>query len=287
MSASLLSVAIAVTMQVGTPAPAETPNFPAMQNAFSHHGFEGQYEQRYPFDTQQNWVHGYFQEIPAYGGHAFYRPYNYKDVLSQSQTAAGWGASPQMPYSQQFWHRYQDRATMLKLSSQTPHPHPGMVAAPTHPSNQQLIQPVNGHMQPGMVHPAAANGMYSSQAGASGYPAGAVVYYPAANSSMPMGAPHVGTPHYGITQAGPHGPGMHTGFVPNQGVPQGTYWEMQMGDSGAPLQYHPAPIYSAQNYTSQMSQPTLPQQVMPQYAAPQYVPAGNQPVSGPALTVPQ
>lgn len=105
---------------VGTPGPSETPNYPALQNAFNHYGHEGQFEQRYPFDSQQNWVHGYFQEIPAYGGHVFFRPYNYKDVMSQSQTSAGWGMSPTMPYSQQFWHRYHDQATMLKLSRNNP-----------------------------------------------------------------------------------------------------------------------------------------------------------------------
>ncbi|OYW22727.1 MAG: hypothetical protein B7Z55_04315 [Planctomycetales bacterium 12-60-4] len=126
-----MTIALGLAMQVGQPAPSETPNFPALRDAYNQYGFEGQYEQRYPFDSNQNWVHGYFQEIPAYGGHAFYRPYNYKDVLSQSQTAAGWGASPVLPYSQQFWHRYHDRATMLKLSQVeqpvVPQPfHPGM-----------------------------------------------------------------------------------------------------------------------------------------------------------------
>ncbi len=119
MPAGMWTVALGLAMQVGQPAPSETPNYPALQNAYTHYGHEGQYEQRYPFDTQQNWVHGYFQEIPAYGGHAFFRPYNYKDVLSQSQTSAGWGSSPVLPYSQQFWHRYHDQATMLRLS-QTP-----------------------------------------------------------------------------------------------------------------------------------------------------------------------
>lgn len=112
----LTAIALGLAMQVGMPGPSEMPNFPPLRDASHHYGFEGQYEQRYPFDTQQNWVHGYFQEIPAYGGHPFFRPYNYKDVLAQSQTAAGWGMSPTMPYSQQFWHRYHDQATMLKLS---------------------------------------------------------------------------------------------------------------------------------------------------------------------------
>lgn len=116
MAGELAAIALGLAMQVGQPSPSETPNAPPLQNAYNQYGFEGQFEQRYPFDSQQNWVHGYFQEIPAYGGHVFFRPYNYKDVMSQSQTSAGWGMSPTMPYSQQFWHRYHDQATMLKLS---------------------------------------------------------------------------------------------------------------------------------------------------------------------------
>jgi hypothetical protein len=69
-------------------------------------------EQLYSFEQQEPWLHGYFQEIPAYGGYYYYRPYNYKHVLSQSQTAAGFGMSPVMPYSQQFWHRYENRANL-------------------------------------------------------------------------------------------------------------------------------------------------------------------------------
>jgi hypothetical protein len=120
MPTGLLTVALGLAVQVGTPAPSETPNFPPLQNAYNQYGFEGQFEQRHAYDTQQNWVHGYFQEIPAYGGHTFFRPYNYKDVMSQSQTSAGWGMSPTMPYSQQFWHKYHDQATMLKLSQTAP-----------------------------------------------------------------------------------------------------------------------------------------------------------------------
>lgn len=116
----LLNLALGVAMQVGTPGPSEMPGYPAPSQAFSQTGVEGASEQRYPFDTQQNFVHGYFQEIPAYGGHNFFRPYNYKDVLSQSQTAAGWGERPSMPYSQQFWHKYHDQATMLKTSQAAP-----------------------------------------------------------------------------------------------------------------------------------------------------------------------
>ena len=69
-------------------------------------------DELYPYDAQYPWLHGYFQEMPAYGGYKSFRPYNYKHVLSQTQAAGGWGLSPQMGYSQQFWHRYQYRASM-------------------------------------------------------------------------------------------------------------------------------------------------------------------------------
>ena len=120
MPSGLLNLALGLAMQVGSPGPSETPNFPAPANAYGRYGFEGSSEQRHPFDTQQSWVHGYFQEIPAYGGHHTFRPYNYKDVLSQSQTAAGWGERPTMPYSQQFAHKYHDEATMLKTTQAAP-----------------------------------------------------------------------------------------------------------------------------------------------------------------------
>lgn len=131
MPNGICALAVSVAMQVGAPGPSETPNYPALPNAYNQYGFEGQFEQRFPLDSQQNWVHGYSQEIPAYGGHAFFRPYNYKDILSQSQVSAGWGQSPVLPYSQQFWHKYQDQATMLKLSrTEGAAPTPHMAAAP-------------------------------------------------------------------------------------------------------------------------------------------------------------
>ncbi len=152
MPSGLLNLALGLAIQVGSPGPSEMPNFPAPANAYGRNGFEGSSEQRYPFDSQQNWVHGYHQEIPAYGGHHVYRPYNYKDVLSQSQTAAGWGERPAMPYSQQFWHKYQDQATMLKTSQAAPiwTPQIGGRIAPTQigwsqaiPGSQVMV-PMNG-----------------------------------------------------------------------------------------------------------------------------------------------
>jgi hypothetical protein len=78
-----------------------------------HIGFS---EELYPYDRQDPWLHGYYQEIPAYGGFNAFRPYNYKHLLAQSQAAGGWGMPATMPYSQQFWHRYQKQAAMQEYS---------------------------------------------------------------------------------------------------------------------------------------------------------------------------
>jgi hypothetical protein len=60
-------------------------------------------EARYPFDAQDAWIHGYFQDAPAFSGFNAFRPYNYKHVLIQSQIVAGWGLSSTTPYAQQLW----------------------------------------------------------------------------------------------------------------------------------------------------------------------------------------
>ena len=67
-------------------------------------------EELYQFDAYDNWVHGHFQEMPAYGGFHLFRPYNYKHLLSQSQVAGGWGMSPTMPYSQEYFRRAREHA---------------------------------------------------------------------------------------------------------------------------------------------------------------------------------
>lgn len=65
-----------------------------------------------PFDTQEAWMHGYFQEIGANPGYTHFRPYNYKHVFSQTDLSYRWGQPHGMPYSQQWWHRYQVRASL-------------------------------------------------------------------------------------------------------------------------------------------------------------------------------
>ncbi|ODA27878.1 hypothetical protein [Planctopirus hydrillae] len=216
MSGIVVQVALAAVMQVGQPAPQETPGIPVIPQAYQQYGFGGQAETRHPYDTQQNWVHGYFQEIPAYRGHALFRPYNYKHVLSQSQTAGGWGMNPNLAYSQQFWHRYQDQATMLKMSQTGPQglpstgSFPGYVASP--------MPPVDGSLYPVSYAPE-----YSPQAGYTPavpyqYQAAPVMQmapapggYPVMGSQPPAGAPvtyyelqeHLGSP---VVPAGSYAP---------------------------------------------------------------------------------
>lgn len=92
------------------------------QEGFSGGYAEGVYgpigsERLYPYDQQDPWMHGYIQYMPFYGAYKHFRPYNYKHVMPQAQTASGWGMSPRMPYSQQYWHRYHARATMSNGAS--------------------------------------------------------------------------------------------------------------------------------------------------------------------------
>jgi hypothetical protein len=142
MPSGIVNLALGLAIQVGSPGPSETPNAPFPARAFGQYGFEGSSEPRLPSDSQMSWLHGYHQEIPAYGGHPVFRPYNYKDVLAQSQTAAGWGERPAMPYSQQFWHKYHDQATMLKLSRAQTMPSPYIVSQPGLPQqNFWTVQP--------------------------------------------------------------------------------------------------------------------------------------------------
>jgi hypothetical protein len=57
------------------------------------------------YDAYEPWVHGYWQELPAFGGYTYFRPYNYRHIYVQSEVAASWGTSAQMPYSQEYYRR--------------------------------------------------------------------------------------------------------------------------------------------------------------------------------------
>lgn len=69
-------------------------------------------DQLYPIDSTEPWLHGWFQEIPAYGGYHTFRPHNYKHVIAQMEVGGRWGMSPMMPYSHQYYNPYRQRAGM-------------------------------------------------------------------------------------------------------------------------------------------------------------------------------
>lgn len=93
-------------------------SFVAGQGGFSNPydavsaGGGGGGDQLYPFDSPEPWLHGYFQELPAHGGYASFRPHNYKHVLAQMEVAGRWGMSPNMPYSHQWYHKWRQRSGM-------------------------------------------------------------------------------------------------------------------------------------------------------------------------------
>lgn len=85
----------------------------------------GEGGQLYPYDRQDPWLHGQYQRVPAYGGFASFRPYNYRHVFAQTQIAGQWGLPHGMPYSQQFWNKYRGSYLDGNLHSQA-----GQQAAP-------------------------------------------------------------------------------------------------------------------------------------------------------------
>lgn len=96
--------------------------------------------QLYPFDQQDTWLHGHFQRVPAYGGFASFRPYNYRHVFAQTQLAQSWGHAHGMPYSQQFWNRY--RGSYLEGN--------------LHAGNQPTMQNPQAAGYPSQLYPAQA-----------------------------------------------------------------------------------------------------------------------------------
>jgi len=117
MSASKFLMSIGLVLTFGQVAQAQDPLTIYDQNNYSGGYAEGAYsplgdELLYPYDAQDQWQHGYIQYMPFYGAYKHFRPYNYKQVASQTQAASGWGMSPKMPYSQQYWHRYHAHAKM-------------------------------------------------------------------------------------------------------------------------------------------------------------------------------
>lgn len=71
------------------------------------------------FDAYEPWVHGYWQELPAFGGYTYFRPYNYRHVYIQSEVAATWGTSAHMPYSQEYFRRAREQGIYEQRTSAT------------------------------------------------------------------------------------------------------------------------------------------------------------------------
>lgn len=82
----------------------------------------GSNEQLFSYDDQENWKHGYIKVMPYYHGFQTFRPYNYHHVFGQTTTAQGFGMSPVMPYSQQFWHRYEKMADLSQGNHEPVYP---------------------------------------------------------------------------------------------------------------------------------------------------------------------
>lgn len=100
-------------------------------------GSVGSQEPLFPYDDQEPWKHGYLQVVPFYGGYHFGRPYNYHHVFAQTQTSVGWGMPHGLPYSQQWWHRFEAQADPGRVMAE-PNGYYGY--APASQPNLQFVQ---------------------------------------------------------------------------------------------------------------------------------------------------
>ncbi len=122
----------------------------------------GAQETLFRYDDQEPWKHGWKKQMNYHEGWHSFRPYNYHHVFGQTQAAAAWGQ--QMPYSQQWWHRYQSPSAQynhlqgqpLTAMPQYAGPPAGTVIAP--PANGLVMPPSNGILMPpnsGVIMPPA------------------------------------------------------------------------------------------------------------------------------------
>ncbi len=126
------------------------------QDGFSGDASIGSSEPLYRYDDQERWKHGYLQIMPYYHGWHSFRPYNYHHIFNQSQTASGWGMSPVMPYSQQFWHKYENMTDLSQGHHNLVSPNVAPVQEDSH-----YPTPINpGMINQGMPTPASPNMLY-------------------------------------------------------------------------------------------------------------------------------
>ena len=152
--------------------------------------------QLYPYDQQDPWLHGHFQRVPAYGGFASFRPYNYRHVFAQTQLAQSWGHAHGMPYSQQFWNPY--RASYLEGN--------------LHSSNPQMIQNPQMPGYPSQMYPAQA---YPQQQFPQQFPTPAQAY-------PTQGIPNHGRPNNAYPVSAVRPIGYQTQYAFEQPAPDGS-----------------------------------------------------------------
>lgn len=150
--------------------------------------------QLYPYDRQDPWLHGHYQRIPAYGGFASYRPYNYRHVFAQTQIAGQWGLPHGMPYSQQFWNKYRGSYLDGNLHSQVvPNAAPltlGQLQSPGQfPSHSQFQPAVQFPLYPAAAPVYRASYDESARPVAQPATAHAVTVQPAHKTAQPQSPP--------------------------------------------------------------------------------------------------
>lgn len=124
-------------------------------------------DQLYPFDSPEPWLHGYFQEMPAYSGYSSFRPHNYKHILAQMQTAGRWGIETTMPFSHQWYHRYRQQSGMhpnwdTRAASSGTDSYQNYAAAP--PAQRDVVQTSAPRQYSESVDVAALNRGYADTA---------------------------------------------------------------------------------------------------------------------------
>lgn len=213
--------------------------------AYSGAGSFGSGEPLYSYDDQERWKHGYLQIMPYYGGFHSFRPYNYHHVFGQSQTAIGWGMPGTMPYSQQFWHRYERQADLARPRQDGTTVEPSYQPAPNYISPQHV---------PSAPTPAYPSTTYSGPS-QTGYPQFGQAVQPTAYQPQTVAAP---------AYASGNGHPVHQTGAPAYAVPTGS-WQAAPATGAKP------------------GYPSWPQPGTAEWQAQQMRQYMAQPQSGPAL----
>lgn len=120
-------------------------------------GSVGSNEPLFPYDDQDPWKHGYLHIVPFYGGYHSGRPYNYHHVFAQTQTSVGWGMPHGMPYSQQWWTKFEPMGDPGRAQTE-PNGYYGHAAPPARSYEWTAAPPARGAF-PHEIHSAGAAGI--------------------------------------------------------------------------------------------------------------------------------